>query len=812
MKLNNIRIRFYLGANVRETDKLSLITLAIFVKATKEGECGEYKFQTICNTIREVMVPCRAANNISKEIKDKIRTQKKNYPFITPSIYGENGSKMAGYKFNGLASFDADVADNMALLDIEYRDNMKRKLMDVPNMIYVAASPSGGIKMLMFISIYQNEKEYKQAYAVILNYIQIKTGLVLDRATSAPNQNMFIPYDPEVLFDDKKYVLNREELMTLIGETLIDPAQSSNKNSNPIGQQLPISDDVSENLTKADWYVNQLLDQGIDATATYNDFIGLCFSFASLGEDARIIWLRLCSLYAKYNQEECDAKFTHCLAKHDGRRNIGSFFWECENRYRLLPYSTANNEHTNNGSPIEASRIVSHRGTSDAHPEQGIDNDMFLRPYLFNGIEDMVPRLIKDLMLQYSNPRQKDIIALTLINSISGMFSNLKVAHFNKICHVNTCAVIVAPAGAGKGVAVEGRSIIAPLDEYIYQQSLKELLEWNAEEEINRSSDAPLLRYYLMPLDSTNAAFINFLLASKGTGAIIETEMSVGNTIGKQWDSVKPLILKNFQNEDYDVNRKGTGLKRVKLHFGFTMTNTPASALSMISHSDGMLSRMVIYSFNECTDLDDCTFDFSKAFESKNFIEKAGEYIREMYIGVPENPEMIYGWSVEGQEKLLEFFRAVRERTLKIFGNDLDAGIKRTALTASRYGAIFAFLDDYESRNLTFDSAVGIRLIPDKYIDIVIKLMNRFLWHSRTFYDSLEKSNPVIDSKSNRIYHILRFLPTEFKLQDLGKAFLDKVQISAKTLERRINDCCEKGFLEKVKHGVYRKTDKCPKM
>jgi len=299
-------------------------------------------------------------------------------------------------------------------------------------------------------------------------------------------------------------------------------------------------------------------------------------------------------------------------------------------------------------------------------------------------------------------------------------------------------------------------------------------------------------------------------LASSGVGAIIETEMGVANTIGKQWESIKSILLKNPENEDYDVNRKGAGLKRVQLRFGLTVSTTPHSAINMISAEDGLGSRIIMYCFNECMDIDDDTFNYERAYESKDFIEKIGTYIRSMYETVSKSPDIVYGWPKNNRAKLLEFFHATRERSLKVFGKDFDQYVKRTLLIASRLGGIFSFLDDYENNNLAYDHNVPIRMISDKYVDIIITIVNRILWHSRTFYDNLEKSPKVIDSKNNKIYHILRFLPSEFKLQDLDKAFLDKVQISQKTLERRINDCCEHGFLEKIKHGHYRKTDKCP--
>jgi len=67
-----------------------------------------------------------------------------------------------------------------------------------------------------------------------------------------------------------------------------------------------------------------------------------------------------------------------------------------------------------------------------------------------------------------------------------------------------------------------------------------------------------------------------------------------------------------------------------------------------------------------------------------------------------------------------------------------------------------------------------------------------------------------ISTRHNAIYYLERFLPNEFEIKDLGKDFLKKVGISQSTLERRLKEMVELGFLTKLGHGHYKKTDKCP--
>ena len=57
----------------------------------------------------------------------------------------------------------------------------------------------------------------------------------------------------------------------------------------------------------------RISEAGIDITSTYNDWLKVTFSCASLGEAARESYHIICSQYPNYRREECDTKFNNCL-------------------------------------------------------------------------------------------------------------------------------------------------------------------------------------------------------------------------------------------------------------------------------------------------------------------------------------------------------------------------------------------------------------------------------------------------------------------------------------------------------------------
>ena len=60
---------------------------------------------------------------------------------------------------------------------------------------------------------------------------------------------------------------------------------------------------------------------------SYGDYVKLGFSLANgLGSEGRHLFHLLCSQSAKYNPEDCEAKWNECLSKSDGRTTIATFY------------------------------------------------------------------------------------------------------------------------------------------------------------------------------------------------------------------------------------------------------------------------------------------------------------------------------------------------------------------------------------------------------------------------------------------------------------------------------------------------------
>lgn len=72
--------------------------------------------------------------------------------------------------------------------------------------------------------------------------------------------------------------------------------------------------------------VERVINQGIDLTADYDQWVELGFAFASMGEEGRPLFHRISCLHPRYSVEDCDEKLNHCMRTSRNAVGLGTFF------------------------------------------------------------------------------------------------------------------------------------------------------------------------------------------------------------------------------------------------------------------------------------------------------------------------------------------------------------------------------------------------------------------------------------------------------------------------------------------------------
>lgn len=84
--------------------------------------------------------------------------------------------------------------------------------------------------------------------------------------------------------------------------------------------------DLISNLRHAQVVTDRIITGQVDITSTYDDWLNSAFSLASLGQDGLPLFLKVSSMNAKFNEEECTEKYNRVMRDSRGRHTIATFF------------------------------------------------------------------------------------------------------------------------------------------------------------------------------------------------------------------------------------------------------------------------------------------------------------------------------------------------------------------------------------------------------------------------------------------------------------------------------------------------------
>ena len=205
---------------------------------------------------------------------------------------------------------------NLLCIDIDRKDNpdvawfaeLRNEWQRIPQILYAAHSVRGEGWFVIFRIAYP-DKHRAQFEALRRDFAN--SGLVIDKSCKDVSRMRTISYDPE------PYV---NENATIYNKVLVEPKPTFHV---PYYGSNPSSD-----LERAERCCREIVNCGIDITATYDDWFHVGAALASLGERGRSLYHLVSSQNTSYKAAETDRKFTNCL-NNVSNISIGTFFHIC---------------------------------------------------------------------------------------------------------------------------------------------------------------------------------------------------------------------------------------------------------------------------------------------------------------------------------------------------------------------------------------------------------------------------------------------------------------------------------------------------
>jgi len=419
---------------------------------------------------------------------------------------------------------------------------------------------------------------------------------------------------------------------------------------------------------------------------------------------------------------------------------------------------------------------------------------------------DLLPKLLQEGCNQFTVKRERDMFLLGALVLISGSLPNVYSVYDRKKVFCPIYAMVIAPPASGKGVLLDSMKYIESIQEYYSDKFKNQFNNYKLLSDLAKSDDTvkvptkPVQRRFVIPANSSSAAFMKLLQNSNGEAIIFETEAdSLSATLKNDWGNYSDILRKGFHHEPITASRIDDevhiDIKNPKLALLISGTLDQVSAMKLDDPINGLQSRFLFYFFESLPRFKNVS-PFNQSYNLTSF-DKLGPQILAIYQFLELNEYEVR--LTETQWHLFrKYFESKTDNLVKEYNLFFNSMVTRFGLIAYRLIMIMTTLRHYEN---------GIPSSPiycsNEDIRVVYHLMETFIQHGTSVFHLGQKSEK--DLIMAQYMEFFKILPTnrEFSRQeaiDLGTHLF-----SSATIDRRLNKLKKNGLLISNISGTYQK-------
>jgi hypothetical protein len=426
---------------------------------------------------------------------------------------------------------------------------------------------------------------------------------------------------------------------------------------------------------------------------------------------------------------------------------------------------------------------------------------------------DLLPNPLRDVARQLDEDHERDVFLTGALPTVAGALPNVQFKYGGHWQSLNLYTGVVAPAGAGKGKMRYGRKIGRPLNEYLHEKSMKARQEWKdrKDSEEQEAGPEPVYKRLFISAD-TSAAELKSLLSDSPHGVIFDTEFKTLSTVLEQeWGQFRDVLLKSFQNEPVEVDRKQEEPTLVEHPApSVAVSGTPGTFSEVISDTeDGLFSRFALYRFDEQPEWKS-QFGSVEPSALDHAVEDAAEALKGMHQQQQGRVDTLYITFTDRVQRAVNQACSFVMRDWRS-GNvrpELYSSLKRAAVRALRIASITRLVRHYEQgKNLSGSERIEVGM---KDGEVGLRLAFTYLIHSLRIAAEFgsESDKSELDRRQRQF---LTALPVrEFETSD-AKEIGEEMGVHKRTARRWVKRWWkETGLIEKVEHGTWKKTPDDP--
>lgn len=493
-------------------------------------------------------------------------------------------------------------------------------------------------------------------------------------------------------------------------------------------------------LEKAKATTDELLRIGANIAESYDDYLHLGFALADgLGADGRELFHQLCAQSSKYREKDCEEKWQECLSKHDGRTTIASFYKMAQQAgadlsaiSRQFP-SNPSSPHVGVDNSVNSSNINSsskslipsislnregNEGSEGNNTEENSINAVQYTETFSDKIDhSKLPTLLRVPVETQTEVEGRDKVILASLTLYSGAMPSVFGIYDGKRVYPPFYTLIDAPSGADKGVISDCRQLLMPIEWEIrrqYESELEnykqELTKWTALDKKQRASqqepEKPVYRSLFIPANSSATAAYQALADNNEWGIIFETEAdTLTQALKQDYGDYSDGLRKAFHHETISYSRRKDD-EHVNLNcprLASLLTCTPGQIPQLLSPQqveNGLANRFLFYNLRSKHEWRNVFAQCEEPISDQ--LLKVGQRYLELYHDLEKQSHhpLQFVLSVEQQLRFNEYFSGLLLEQIGLYGEQLDAFVKRLGLATFRLAMVLTVLrcNDHQPR------------------------------------------------------------------------------------------------------------------
>lgn len=457
-----------------------------------------------------------------------------------------------------------------------------------------------------------------------------------------------------------------------------------------------------------------------------------------------------------------------------------------------------------------------------------------------------LPEMMREPLSLYDDADLRTMLLMAMMPTLGSAMSNVRVRHNQRLYSLGMMNICVGPSASGKGTVGDVASLVDGINEIICHESEQAMADYRKRskryarrdkqldrmaksaptqlidindltEEVDEPKE-PNRRMHKLPANSTAANYYRLIYANGGNISFLYipelAEMSAANR--GNFGNFMYILLAAQNEEALHTARKTDDEDFYIPHtrLALVATGTMSSMRDFIPNlENGLSTRFLYHCLPAKSDVRD-EMDEAMAEAFKDVYTHHQRQLTEIWQAQrqfdgksdEEMPRLII--SDEQREFINEYYQQmVNFVALTLPDKDLRAPILRSRLNLYRMLMIIAILRKHEklgSAEMLFDDARFT--ITDADLHWGLSYIFYTMMHTSTIYDRLrreEKEEPKLVASISPLA-FLEQLSAQFATAEANKVGKE-MGITPRTVSKHLNTLTKKGYIVRIRHGVYAK-------